>query len=241
MHPSQHSQSTRQVTAMLALPLLCSLSVQSVSAQTMKVGSSANLKETNWTCVPVPAPGTPIKPSTAPRTNNPTRNVAPAPAPAPKLTPRATASWKVLTGRSIEYLVTLGVVNEGNAPSSAPLTLTLSDVRQGKDFDYTSEYPDVRRSSSASDAPEAALRSDEVGGPPTHSKIPDSVAVISQPVPAGGSAASSPPIKVTLADYRRRPHLIVTLTGPGVTQPQVCRIAFGDRTPGGSMPSPAKE
>jgi hypothetical protein len=225
----------RAIVAMM--PLAFSLATQIVSAQTMKVSGESNTKEMYWRCSPLPTPGALSKPITAQRNTPPVRTEKGTPATSQRAKPAANASWKMLAGRSLEYCVTAGVVNDGASASGAPLTLTLSDIRGSKDHSYTEEFPLAERSSATSSDPLINARGNTVVGPPTHTPQPNRVGILSQPVPANSAAAVGQTWCTTLDDWRKRPRLMLTLTGSGVAEPISCGVEFGERSGGGGKQS----
>jgi hypothetical protein len=193
------------------------------------------MKEQDWRCRPLPAPGALSKPSTAQRNTAPNRTEKNTPAPSQPVKPVATASWKMLAGRSVEYCVTAGVVNEGTTATGTPLTLTLSDIRGSKDRSYRDEFAATERSSNLSSDPLINARGNTVGGPPTHIPLPSRVGVLSQPVPANSAVAVGQTWCTTIDDWRKRPRLMLTLTGSGVAEPISCGVEFGERSGGNGM------
>lgn len=183
-----------------------------VSAQTMKVKGEGNTKDTVRACNP-----TPINPN-ANRTQSALAKSATQPG---GLEPLAKATWSLVSGKSIKYCVTVGVANRGDSTSAAPLVLTLSDFRQNKDAAYKDEFLEASRRD-----PNGG-RGTTMGGPPNHTKIPDQVVTISQPVPAH-DVATVASTEVTLTDWRKRPRLLLTLTQPSVNgaQPMSCKVEF---------------
>lgn len=216
------------------LPLAFLLATQIVSAQTMKVSGESNTKEMYWRCSPPPTPGALSKPSTAQRNTLPGRTEKTTPAPSQPVKPVATASWKMLAARSLEYCVSAGVVNDGMTQSGTPLTLTLSDIRGSKDHSYRDEFPLAERSSTPSSDPLINARGNTVGGPPTHTPLPNRVGILSQPVPANSAAAVGQTWCTTLDDWRKRPRLMLTLTGSGVAEPVSCGVEFDEHSGAGS-------
>ena len=227
------------------LPLVCllttalttGLTATTINAQTMRVSGAGNTKEMFiGPCAPLPpaSAATKTPPQRAKVEANRTGKVAPQPL--PLLTPVATATWKMLTTSSLEYCVHAGVVNDGAGPSGAPLTLTLSDVRGSKDASYTAEFPlaSLKKDSDS-------IRGTTTGGPPNHTQIPDKVTVFSQPISAHSSAAIVQPWCTTLTDWRKRPRLLLILTGGGTTQPVMCKVDFAERLGGGSPSGQARE
>ena len=225
---------TRLAGALTAtMPLALLLATQTVGAQTMKVSGESNTRERYWRCLSLPTPGTLSKPFAAQEKTAPGNVALRTTAPSQQAKPAATASWKMLAGRSVEYCVTAGVVNEGTTATGTPLTLTLSDIRGSKDSSYKEEFPMRERSSTSSGDPLLNARGNTVGGPPTHTPLPNRVGVLSQPVPANSAAAVGQTWCTTLDDWRKRPRLMLTLTGGGVTEPISCEVEFGERNGGG--------
>ena len=217
--------------------LAVGLTAATAHAQTMRVSGASNTKEMFiGPCAPLPPPSAATKTPQQRAKAEPNRAAKVAPQPLPLLTPVATTTWRMLTSSSLEYCVNAGVVNDGAGSSGAPLTLTLSDVRGSKDASYTAEYPLASRKHDSD-----TTRATTTDGPPNHTQIPDKVGVISQPISAHSSAATGQPWCTTLTDWRKRPRLLLILTGGGSTQPVMCKVEFAERLGGGSPGGAPKE
>lgn len=204
-----------------AVALVLSTASTLSTGQTMKVKGGQEFKTAAGPCKPLPATAVKPVPSTQLR-------VAPSSAakvPPPKsstpalLLPVASTTWNILPNNGLEYCVNAGVINDGSSLSGAPLTLTLNDYRISGDTSYRQEFP---------------ANLDGTTTFPPHVSTPLRTSVLGQPIAAHSAAAAPDAWCTTLTDWRKRPHLQLTLTAPGSTQPVSCFVEFQEKTRSGT-------
>ncbi len=204
--------------AVLALAL--SIAPSQTTAQTMKVKGGMEYKTTGASsCKPLPTTAVKSVPSPQLRVAPPGAAKQPPLAPsvpsAPSvLMPAASTTWNILPNNSLEYCVNAGVVNDGSGPSGAPLTLTLNDYCGSGDASYREEF---------------AANLDGTPTFPPHVSAPPRTSILTNPVPAHSAAAAPNSWCSTLSDWRKRPHLQLTLTASGLAQPVTCFVEFKEK------------
>ncbi len=204
-----------------AVALVLSTASTPLTGQTMKVKGGQEFKIAAGPCKPLPA--TAVKPAPSPQLRGAPSGSAKMPpfgsSTSALLLPAASTTWNILPNNGLEYCVNAGVVNDGAIPSGAPLTLTLNDYRSSGDASYRQEFP---------------ANLDGTTTFPPHVSAPPRTSVLTQPVLAHSAAAAPGPWCTTLTDWRRRPHLQLTLTAPGNTQPVTCFVEFQEKVWGGT-------
>jgi hypothetical protein len=170
----------------------------------------------------LPTPSTPLKaknsdPKNAPqlRSKIDTNGGGGGSPPAPSIIPAAVSVWSLTANGKYSYCVQAGAINDEGAPFGTPVTLTLADVRL-IDSDYQHDYAAIGQTV-----------------PSAHVAAAQKQYVISAPVAVGQTVV---PTTWCLSDidWKKRPHLVLTLTAPASAggQPafsKSCEIAPGQK------------
>lgn len=238
------------IVRMIGLALLFSaISSGSGYAQTMKVKEDTGPRE-KYGFRPYRGQCQPIPPSSGSRgtkgisAKDPSIAAAPHDSVSPptsmdSLRPVASAVWRItpkgnIGAGSVSYCVRVGVTNDTGIASQGGTTLKLTDIRS-IDNSYRNEYFQAPLSTEEL-AILQALHPSQVGnatqqgnGAPTkHAAMNACAATIPQALEAHQTLAAANTWCVSNLDLRKRPKLLLTMAGPGTSEPIECRVEFPD-------------